>query len=224
MLGRTPGELAELETPAAIPQTPTEVAVGIPAETLRQRPDLRRAERQLAAATAQVGVATASLYPDFSLSGTLGLQALSNANLLQASARMFSVAANAGLVVFDAGRIRQNVEVQNALQEQALIGYESAVRGAVHDVENALIAYAEEQNRRVALTDAVQAAQSAAELSASQYAAGLIDILAVLDTQRSLLSLQDLLSQSEAAVTSDLVRLYKAMGGGWSIESSGEKL
>lgn len=223
LLGRKPGELAELETAAAIPQTPSEVAVGIPADTLRQRPDLRRAERQLAAATAQVGVATAALYPNFSLSGTLGLQALSSANLLQASARMFSVAANAGWVLFDAGRIRQNIEVQNALQEQALIGYEAAVLGALRDVENTLVAYAEELNRRAALKDAVQAAQSAAGLAASQYAAGLIDFLTVLDTQRSLLSLQDQLSQSEAAVTSNLARLYKAMGGGWSIESSGEK-
>lgn len=223
LLGRKPGELTELETPAAIPQTPAEVAVGIPAETLRQRPDMRRAERQLAAATAQVGVATAALYPNFSLSGTLGLQALSSANLLQASARMFSVAANAGWVLFDAGRIRQNIEVQNALQEQALIGYESAVLGALRDVENTFIAYAEELNRRAALKDAMQAAQSAAGLAASQYAAGLIDFQVVLDTQRSLLSLQDQLIQSEAAVTSNLARLYKAMGGGWSIESSGEK-
>lgn len=223
LLGRKPGELAELESLAAIPHTPAEVAVGVPAETLRQRPDLRRAERQLAAATAQVGVATAALYPSFSLSGTLGLQALSSDNLLQASARMFSVAANAGLVLFDAGRIRQNIEVQNALQEQALIGYESAVLVALRDVENALVAYAEEQNRRIALVAAVQAAQSAAGLAANQYAAGLIDFLAVLDTQRSLLSLQDQLSQSEAAITSNLVRLYKAMGGGWTTESLGEK-
>jgi len=211
LLGRKPGELAELQTVAAIPQTPAEVAVGIPADTLRQRPDLRRAERQLAAAAAQVGVATAALYPNFSLSGTLGLQALSSTNLLQASARMFSVAANAGWVLFDAGRIRQNIEVQNA------------VLGALRDVENALVAYAEELNRRAALKDAVQAAQSAARLAASQYAAGLIDFLAVLDTQRSLLSLQDQFSQSEAAVTSNLARLFKALGGGWSIESSGEK-
>jgi outer membrane protein TolC len=137
---------------------------------------------------------------------------------------MFSVAANAGLVLFDAGRIRQNIEVQNALQEQALIRYESAVLVALRDVENALVDYAEEQNRRMALVAAVQAAQSAAGLAANQYAAGLIDFLAVLDTQRSLLSLQDQLSQSEAAITSNLVRLYKAMGGGWTTESLEEKL
>jgi len=223
LLGRKPGELTELETAAAIPQTPAEVAVGIPADTLRQRPDLRRAERQLAAATAQVGVATAALYPNFSLSGTLGLQALSSTNLLQSSARMFSVVANAGWVLFDAGRIRQNIEVQNALQEQALIRYESAVLGALRDVENALVAYAEEQNRRVALANAVQAAQSAAGLAASQYAAGLIDFQAVLDTQRSLLNLQDQLSQSDAAILSNLARLYKTLGGGWTTESPGDK-
>jgi NodT family efflux transporter outer membrane factor (OMF) lipoprotein len=223
LLGRKPGELAELETQGTIPHIPAEVAVGIPADTLRSRPDLRRAERQLAEATAQVGVATAALYPNFTLSGTLGLQALSSGNLLQASARMFSVAANAGWMLFDAGRIRQNIEVQNALQEQALISYESAVLVALRDVENALIAYAEEQNRRVALNNAVQAAQSAAGLAASQYAAGLIDFQTVLDTQRSLLNLQDQLSQSEAAVTSNLARLYKTLGGGWTTESPGEK-
>jgi NodT family efflux transporter outer membrane factor (OMF) lipoprotein len=223
LLGHKPGELAELEHPATIPRIPAEVAVGIPAETLRNRPDLRRAERQLAAATAQVGVATADLYPSFSLSGILGLQALSSADLLQSSARMWSVAANAGWVLFDAGRIRQNIKVQSALQEQALIGYESAVLGALRDVENALIAYAEEQNRHTSLTAAVAAAQSAAQLADSQYRAGLIDFQSVLDTQRSLLSLQDQLSQSDATVTSNLVRLYKTLGGGWTTELSGEK-
>lgn len=219
LIGRKPGELAELEMAAAIPGVPATVAVGIPADTLRQRPDLRRAERQLAAATAQVGVATAALYPNFSLSGTIGLQALSSARLLQGSARLFSVAANAGWLLFDAGRIRHNIAVQDALQEQALIAYESAVRAALLDVENALAAYAGEQNRRVAVRDAVQAAQSAAGLAASQYSAGLIDFQAVLDTQRSLLNLEDQLSQSDAAVASNLARLYKSLGGGWPIQS-----
>jgi NodT family efflux transporter outer membrane factor (OMF) lipoprotein len=223
LLGRRPGDLAELKDPVAIPRIPAEVAVGIPAETLRNRPDVRRAERRLAAATAQVGVATADLYPSFSLSGILGLQALSSADLLQSSARMWSVAANAGWVLFDAGRIRQNIKVQSALQEQALVSYESAVLGALRDVENALFAYAEEQNRRTSLTAAVAAAQSAAQLADSQYRAGLIDFQPVLDTQRSLRSLEDQLSQSDASVTSNLVRLYKALGGGWTAESSGEK-
>lgn len=223
LLGRNSGEVGELETPAIIPHVPATVAVGIPADTLRQRPDLRRAERQLAAATAQIGVAAAALYPDFSLSGTIGLQALSSANILHGSARMFSVAANAGQLLFDGGRIRQNIEVQNALQEQALVTYQSAVRGALLDVDNALVAYAEEQNRRVAINDAAQAARSAAGIAANQYSAGLIDFLTVLDTQRSLLSLEDQLSQSDAAVASNLARLYKAMGGGWSIGFPADK-
>lgn len=223
LLGREPGRLAELENPASIPRIPAEVAVGIPAEALRNRPDVRRAERKLAAATAEVGVATADLYPSFSLSGLLGLQALTSANLLQSSARLWSVAANAGWTLFDGGRIRQNIEVQTALQEQALIDYESTVLGALRDTENALSAYAEEQNRRTSLTAAVEAAKSAAQLAQNQYQAGLIDFQSVLDTQRSLLSLEDQLSQSEATVTSNLVRLYKTLGGGWTTEPSGEK-
>jgi NodT family efflux transporter outer membrane factor (OMF) lipoprotein len=223
LLGRKPGELAELENRVAIPHIPAEVAVGIPAETLRNRPDVRRAERRLAAATAEVGVATAARYPGFSLSGTLGLQALNSSNLLRSSARMYSVAANAGWLLFDGGRIRRNIEVQTALQEQALISYESAVLGALRDVEDALIAYAEQQNRRTSLSAAVEAAQSAAQLAQNQYQAGLIDFQSVLDTQRSLLSLEDQLSQSEAAVTSNLARLYKALGGGWTSGVPGEQ-
>lgn len=215
LLGQQPGILVELETVAAIPISPTEVAVGIPADILRQRPDIRRAERQLAAASAQVGVATAARYPNFSLSGTLGLQALSAAKLLQSGAGVFTLGSNAAWTLFDAGRIRQNIEIQNALHEQALLRYEAAVLGALRDVENALTAYAEEQNRRQALNDAVHAAQSAAGLAGNQYVAGLIDFQAVLDTQRALLSLQDQLIQSEAAITSNLARLYKALGGGW---------
>lgn len=215
LLGQQPGILVELETVAAIPISPPEVAVGIPADILRQRPDIRRAERQLAAASAQVGVATAARYPNFSLTGTLGLQALSAAKLLQSGAGVFTLGSNAAWTLFDAGRVRQNIEIQNALQEQALIRYEAAVLGALRDVENALTAYAEEQSRRQALNDAVHAAQSAAGLAGNQYVAGLIDFLAVLDTQRALLSLQDQLIQSEAAITSNLARLYKALGGGW---------
>lgn len=214
LLGQQPGTLVELDAAVPIPLTPFEVAVGVPAEALRQRPDIRRAERQLAAATAQVGVATAARYPSFSLSGTLGLQALSAASLLQASAGMFTLGSNAAWTLFNAGRIRQNIEIQNALQEQALIRYEAAMLDALRDVENALVAYGEEQNRRRSLNDAVDAAQSAAGLAGNQYAAGLIDFQTVLDTQRSLLSLQDQLIQSEAAVTSNLIHLYKALGGG----------
>jgi outer membrane protein TolC len=132
---------------------------------------------------------------------------------------MYTLAANSVMTVFDGGRLRQNVEIQNALQEQALISYQSTVSSAVRDVENALIAFAEEQNRRRGLRDAVRAATSASVLAGNQYTAGLVDFSTVLDTQRSLLTLQDQRIQSDAAVAANLARLYKAMGGGWSPES-----
>jgi outer membrane protein TolC len=140
---------------------------------LRQRPDIRRAERQLAAATAQVGEAEAARYPDLTLSGTLGLQAASAGSLLNTGAFMYSLAANTVMTIFDGGRLKQKVAIQNALQEQALISYQSAVQSALRDVENALVAYAEEQNRRAWLENAVQSARNAEGLASSQYAAGL---------------------------------------------------
>jgi len=187
---------------------------------LRQRPDIRRAERQLAAATAQVGEAEAARYPDLTLSGTLGLQAASAGSLLNTGAFMYSLAANTVMTIFDGGRLKQKVSIQTALQEQALVSYQSAVQSALRDVENALVAYAEEQNRRTRLENAVQSARNAEGLAGNQYAAGLIDFVTVIDTQRTLLSLQDQLIQSEAAVSSNVARLYKALGGGWSHNSS----
>ncbi|NTV50028.1 MAG: efflux transporter outer membrane subunit [Geobacteraceae bacterium] len=216
LLGRSGDTLKELQIKTPIPVVPAEVAIGVPAETLRQRPDIRRAERQLAAATAQVGEAEAARYPDLTLSGTLGLQAVSLGNLLNSGAFMYSLAANTAATIFDGGRLKQKVEIQNALQEQALISYQSAVQGALRDVENGLVAYTEELNRKSRLKDAVKSAQNAEGLARSQYASGLVDFITVLDTQRSLLSLQDQLIVSDAAVTSNLARLYKALGGGWS--------
>jgi NodT family efflux transporter outer membrane factor (OMF) lipoprotein len=225
LLGQPPGYLAdELGKGRAIPVTPVELAVGVPADVLRRRPDVRRAERQLAAQTAQVGVATAARYPGFTLLGSIGLEALSSGRLFTSAARTSSAGANIGWTMFDAGRIRQNIEVQSALQEQALIAYEAAVLAALRDVENALVAYAEEQTRRGSLAEAAQAAKTAADLAGQQYTSGLVDFQVVLDAQRSLLSLQDQLASSEGEVTSNLIRLYKALGGGWaSLEPDTEK-
>lgn len=217
LLGRHPDALRELATtPGAIPQTTAQVAVGIPAEVLRRRPDVRRAERQLAAQTARIGVAEAARYPGLSLLGTIGLESLTAADLLGASARTFSLGSNAAWTLFDAGRIRRNIDIQTALQEQALAGYEKTVLAALAEVEDRLAAYAEEQNRRAALHAAAASATGALELARNQYAAGLIDFQRVLDTQRSLLGIQDQLAGSETQVSSNLVRLYKALGGGWT--------
>ncbi len=217
LLGREPGALhEELKKPGLIPITPREVAVGIPAETLRRRPDLRRAERSLAAQTARVGEATADLYPRFRLLGSIGLETLSIGNIFSASGLAYLIGPGISWPVFNAGAIRSNIVVQSELQEQALTEYEGAVLNALREVENALVAYAEEQNRRKALSASAKAAERAVELSESQYQAGLIDFTSVLDAQRSLLNFQEQLTQTDGAVTSNLVRLYKALGGGWS--------
>jgi multidrug efflux system outer membrane protein len=223
LLGEQPGRVhKEIEKQVPIPVAPLEVAVGVPVDTLRRRPDIRRAERQLAAQTARIGVATADLYPKFTLSGSIGLEALS-LNNLSSGIWTLSGGPRISWAIFKAGAIRQNIEVQSALQEQYLIAYETAVLSALEEVENALVAYAEEQQRRQSLSEATQAAQKAVELAQHKYQAGLTDFSNVLDAQRSLLSFQDQLAQSDGTVTSNLVRLYKALGGGWTSMAPDEK-
>jgi NodT family efflux transporter outer membrane factor (OMF) lipoprotein len=217
LLGIPPGALhADLSVKNPIPVPPLEIAVGVPAEVLRRRPDIRRAERELAAQTARVGVATADLYPKFSLLGSIGLEALSFGNLFSISNRTDTIGPSVSWNMFDAGAIRKNIEVQNALQEQALIKYEAAILTALEDVENALVAYAQDQHRRESLSQAAQAAERAVDLSLKQYSSGIIDFQDTLEAQRSLLSFQDQLAQSDGAVTSNLISLYKALGGGWT--------
>jgi outer membrane protein, multidrug efflux system len=216
LLGEQPGTIhGELEKRAPIPVAPLKVAVGVPADLLRRRPDVRQAERELAAQTARIGVARADLYPKFSLSGSIGLEALSLSNLSSSGSWTLSGGPRITWAIFKAGAIRQNIEVRSALQEQALIQYEAVVLSALEEVENALVAYAEEQRRRDDLREATQAAQRAIALARLKYQAGLTDFNNVLDAERSLLSFQDQLAQSSGSVTSNLVRLYKALGGGW---------
>jgi NodT family efflux transporter outer membrane factor (OMF) lipoprotein len=217
LTGQPPGALKDLlAQQKPVPGTPAEVAVGVPADLLRRRPDVRAAERQLAAQTAQIGVAKAQLYPNFSLVGTLGLESLEYANLYSASARAAQGLAKAAWAIFDGGSIRQNIKLQTAKQEQALGFYESTVLTALKDVESALVGYANEQVRRDSLVAAMKAGQSAFELARSQYSSGLVSFQTVVDTQQSLLSTQDQLAVSQARVTSNLISLYKALGGGWT--------
>jgi NodT family efflux transporter outer membrane factor (OMF) lipoprotein len=226
LLGEQPGKLhQELAVQRPIPELPATVVVGIPAETIRHRPDIRRAERNLAAQTARIGVATAELYPKFRLLGTIGLESFSSKDFLEWASRTWSIGPGISWNIFHGGAIRQNIEVQTARQEQALIQYEAAVLKALEEVENILLAYAKEQLRRESLAKAATAAQRAAQVAQDQYQAGLVDFNNVLDAQRSLLILQDELNQSNGAVISNLVRLYKALGGGWeSFEVAGDKL
>jgi outer membrane protein, multidrug efflux system len=224
LLGEQPGKVhGELGKPESIPVIPLEVAVGVPADQLRRRPDIRRAERELAAQTARIGEATADLYPKFTLNGSIGLEAFSLGNLASSGGWSVSGGPQITWAIFRAGAIRQNIEVQSALQEQLLIAYEAAVLSALEEVENALVAYAKEQQRRQSLSEATQAAQKAAELAQHKYQAGLTDFSNVLEAQRSLLSFQDQLAQSEGTVSSNLVRLYKTLGGGWTSLAPGQE-
>ena len=216
LLGEAPGNLhGDLEKPQAIPVPPAEVAVGVPADIVRRRPDVRRAERELSAQTARVGVATANLYPQLTLNGSIGLETLSLRDPSSPRTRTVSGGPRISWAVFDP-TVRPNIEVQSALQEQALIRYETAVLGSLEEVENTIVAYAQEQRRRDNLRQATEAARAAAELAQYKYQAGLTDFSNVLDAERSLLSFQDQLRQSDGTVTSNFVRLYKALGGGWT--------
>lgn len=216
LTSQAPGSINKALTAVRpLPDVSARLAVGVPADLLRRRPDVRQAERKLAAETARVGVAVADLYPKFTLNGAIGLDALSLGNLTRAASRTWLLGAAVNWPVFDAGAIRSNIEIQSAIQEQALLAYETAVLNALEEVENAMVAYVQEREKLTALTAATQSAQSAVELAGYQYTSGIIGFTDVLDAQRSLLAFQDEAARSRGTVLVDLVRLYKALGGGW---------
>ena len=182
---------------------------------MRRRPDIRRAERELAGATARVGVATADLFPRFMLTGSGAFQASPVGSLFDTDSFAYSVGPSVRWNVFDGGRIRGNIKVQDARQAQALTTYEKTVLVALEDVENSLVAYARELVRRVSLRSATESASRAVELANERYVKGLTDFQNVLDGQRTLFALQDELALSDRTVTRSVVSLYKALGGGW---------
>ena len=192
----------------------------LPSDLLRRRPDIRVAERQLAAATAQIGVATAELFPKFSLTGDVGLQSVSASDWFTAGSRFWSAGPTVQWRIFDAGRIRANIRVKNARQEQALASFEKTVLTSFEDVENALVAYAKEQTRNVSLEEAVKRSRNSLQISSQRYVNGLTSFIDVIDAERSLYQTQDNLVQSERTVSQDLIALYKALGGGWEESKS----
>lgn len=216
LLGQTPGALHDKLAPSApIPAAPDNVAIGIPADTLRQRPDVRAAERKLAAETARIGEASAALYPGFKLSGSIGWEALSFGTLGGSDSLTRSLLGSVAATLFDGGRIRSRIEIQTAIQEQALVGYEKAVLIALEEVENALVSYANSRRREQSLREAADAAHNAVLMARHRYATGITDFQKVLDTERTLFTVQDSLKTTEAESISALIRLYKALGGGW---------
>jgi outer membrane protein, multidrug efflux system len=216
LLGREPAALlAELSPAAPVPAPPSEVPVGLPSDLLRRRPDIRAAEARLHAATANIGVATADLFPKFTLTGAIGFQGDRLASLASWGGRSWSLGPGVSWSLFDAGRIRANIQVQDALQEQALLTYRQAVLTALQEVENALIACDKEQEHHNALADAVAANKQAVTLSEDLYKQGQTDFLNVLSARRALYASEDALVQSEQALSVDVIGLYKALGGGW---------
>jgi outer membrane protein, multidrug efflux system len=220
LLGQPPGTLMnEMSSQKPIPLTPPAVPVGLPSELLQRRPDIQRAERELAAATARIGVAKADLFPKFSLTGFASLQSISADKWFDYGSRAWSAGPTVQWELFEAGRIRANIRVQNARQEQAMETYQQTVLVALEDSEKALVAYAKEQTRRESLMRSVQADQQAVELSTQLYKSGLADFLRVLDSERSLYLAQDALVQSDQDISVDLLQLYKALGGGWETQN-----
>lgn len=223
LLGLQPGSLhARLAEAGDLPALPAQVAVGIPADTLRMRPDVRAAERRLAAETARVGIAEAARYPSFALNGSIGVEALTLGALGSGDAGTTSLLAGVTAPLFNAGRLRAQVEAQDAVREQAQVAYAQSVLTALQDVENALSALARSQARQGALTNAADAARNAAALARQRYTAGLVDFQSVLDTERTRLSVEDSLASTRADGVLALIRLYKALGGGWSPPAAGK--
>jgi NodT family efflux transporter outer membrane factor (OMF) lipoprotein len=220
LLGEEPGALrSELEKTSPIPSAGPEVDVGLPSDLLKRRPDIRRSEAQLAAATARIGEAKADLFPRFVLTGTAGRQATQLHDLTLGAGNFFSAGPGISLPLFTGGRIRSNIAVQISRQREALIGYQSTILNALEEVENALVSYSQEQERRDRLNEAVLHSQLAVDLASEQYKAGFVDFLSVLDAQRDLYANEDQLVQSQTTVTTNLVGLYRALGGGWSANS-----
>ncbi|MEM8635705.1 MAG: efflux transporter outer membrane subunit [Pseudomonadota bacterium] len=217
LIGDTPGSLRDqLSVQAPLPDVPDSAIVSVPADTIRQRPDVRSAERQLAAQTAQIGVATAALYPSFFLSGDIGL-ATATGGLLNGDYKTWGLGALFSWDLFAGGRLRSAIEAEEARTRQALFSYEQAVLFAFQDVEDALISLAKERERLAALERSVAAAAQADVLVREQYRQGLTNFQNVLDTQRSLFNQQDEYAESQGLVLQELIAVYRAFGGGWDV-------
>ncbi len=220
LLGQEPTALNdELTPPKDVPAPPVELPIGLPSDLLRRRPDIRRAERQLAAQTAVIGVAVADLFPRFSLTGNVNSQA-SRVDLLDWNHTFWSFGPSVSWSIFSGGRVQANIDFQDAVQKQTLTTYHRTVLTALQEVQNVLVAYAQEHRRRAALTDSVELNRRAVILATERYQSGQNDFLPVLDAERALFASQDAQIQSNTAIGTEAVALYKALGGGWEIGES----
>jgi NodT family efflux transporter outer membrane factor (OMF) lipoprotein len=216
LVGKVPGSLEDsLGKERPLPRPEAVELVGIPAEALRQRPDIRAAERRLAAQTARRKSSEKDLLPKFSLFGSIGLDSLSSGNLFSCDSFGFSFGPRVSLPIFHGGAIRRNIRVQSAREEQLLAAYEQTVLSAVAEVRNALAANVQERERNASLKRGAEAARNAYESAEDLYRHGLADFNNVISTQQALLTLEEARAISEGQMTSNIVRLFKALGGGW---------
>lgn len=218
LLNMQPAVLApRLATPAISPQFPPFLATGLPSDLLRRRPDIRRAERELAAATAEIGVATADLFPSFSLSGLVGLQSGSLSDLISSGSRFWSFGPSFNLPLFNREKLKAALAISESQQEEMRAGYEKAVLSALIETENTLVLFSRELDTRDSLISAVQTGRQAVQLSEGLYKSGLTDLIDVLSNQRIQYQAEDQLIQSEQQLALTTIALYKALGGGWEI-------
>jgi len=225
LLGKRPGGLGEiLDDTKPIPSVPPEIAVGMPQNLIRRRPDIRIAERQLAAQGAQVGIAVADLYPQFTIGGSIGSS--TNSNDGKAIIDLFdSDSITLGLVgsfqwnIFNYGRLKGNIRLQDAVFQQLLVDYRETVLEAQGEVENAIVAYLRSQEQMTSYGLAASFAQRAADISTAQYQNGLVDFNTVISTLKTLASQQDLQASTRGSVATNLVQVYKSLGGGWEVRA-----
>lgn len=223
LLALPPGALrGELDSAEPVPPVPPNVPVGLPADLARRRPDIRRAEAQLHAATADIGVAVADLFPRLTLNADAGIEASRFADLSNWAGRFFSLGPSLEIPIFSGGARQANLRLKDAKAQETAIAYAGTVLSALHEVENALVAYGNEQSRRTSLEATLAQNRTALTLAQQRYQSGIASFLDVLDAERTLQQTQLSLTDSTATVSTDLVAIYKALGGGWQIETASD--
>lgn len=220
LLGREPEALrAELDTVRAVPPVPPSLPIGLPADLARRRPDIREAEAELHAATAQIGLAVGNLFPRLTLSAQGGVQSESASNLLKWASRFVTAGPALEVPIFDGSRWA-TVRLQKVRAEEAALNYQRAVLTALHEVENALAVYRADRDRGVSLSNAVKENRDALDLARSRYSSGVASFIDVLDAERNLQQNELALAANTTSISTDLVAIYRALGGGWQADGA----
>jgi NodT family efflux transporter outer membrane factor (OMF) lipoprotein len=218
LLGDAPRALeTELHRTRMLPRVPRKVPVGLPGTLIRRRPDIREAEAQLHEATAQTGVAVANFYPDVTLNGAVGVESLHLSNLFTPASTAFAVGPSISIPIFEGGRLRGVLTLRESQQREAVIFFQKTVLRAWKEVDDALTAYREAQHQRADVARSVTENQAALQAARQRYSEGAIDFLNVITTQARLLQSENDLSDSDTRIATDLVNLYRALGGGWEV-------